>query len=100
MRIELDGRKLQSGRNHSVTLCFGAALALASALTPPPSRAGDLNRDCLRWASASGTARIELANQLGAEHLLTKNTRLAESDPSKPLELYRFGDLQRLCRGA
>lgn len=53
--------------------------------SPPPSRAGDLNRDCLRWASASGTARIELANQLGAEHLLTKNTRLAESDPSKPL---------------
>lgn len=75
------------------------ALAVPGAFTPPPLRAGDLTQDCHRWARASGNARIAVANQLGADHLLTKNTRLAESDPSQPVELYRFGDLQRLCRG-
>ncbi len=79
---------------------LGAALVLAAALTPPPLRAGDLHRDCRRWASAGGSARIALANRLGAEHLLTKDTRLADSDPAQPVQLYRPGDLQRLCRDA
>jgi hypothetical protein len=91
-----------AGRRRRAALgpaAIGLGVALASGLTPPPLRAGDLTQDCHRWASASGNARIAVANQLGADHLLTKNTRLAESDPSKPVELYRFGDLQRLCRG-
>ena len=91
-----------AGRRRSAALgpaALAVGVALAGALTPPPLRAGDLTQDCHRWASASGNARIAVANQLGADHLLTKNNRLAEPDPSRPVELYRFGDLQRLCRG-
>jgi len=98
-RLGLNGNRPERCRGRSAVLGFSSALAMAGALTPPPLRAGDLTQDCHRWASASGNARIAVANQLGADHLLTKNTRLAESDPSKPVELYRFGDLQRLCRG-
>ena len=78
-------------------LLAGAAL-LAAAL-PAPSLALDTLAACNEWRGSRGTARILVANSLGAAHLLTKKHRLQESPADAPVALYSEGDLQRICIG-
>jgi gamma-glutamylcyclotransferase (GGCT)/AIG2-like uncharacterized protein YtfP len=78
-------------------LLAGAAL-LAAAL-PAPSPALDTLAACNEWRGSRGTARILLANSIGAAHLLTKKHRLQESPADAPVALYSEGDLQRVCSG-
>ncbi len=79
------------------TLLAGAAL-LAAAL-PMPLFALDTLASCNEWRGSRGTARILVANSIGAAHLLTKKHRLQESPADAPVALYSEGDLQRVCSG-
>ncbi len=67
-------------------------------LAGTPALADDLRQNCQQWQQSHGVAQVELGNRIGAEHLLTKNTRLAESPAEAPVSLYRRADLVRLCR--
>jgi hypothetical protein len=80
-----------------VVLLTGAAL-LAAAL-PFISLALDILATCNEWRGSRGTARILLANSIGAAHLLTKKHRLQESPADAPVALYSEADLQRICSG-
>lgn len=53
---------------------------------------------CAKWRAARGVEKATLANRLGATNSLTKNTKLAEAQPSDSNSLYRSTDIQRLCR--
>ena len=55
---------------------------------------------CSQWRSARGAEKASLANRLGASNGLTKNTKLAESQPGDTNSLYRIADIQRLCRNS
>ena len=55
---------------------------------------------CAQWRSARGAEKASLANRLGASNGLTKNTKLAEAQPSDINSLYRIPDIQRLCRNS
>ncbi len=68
-----------------------------SALPERPVRAEASLAQCQRWRRSSGPERIELGNAIGAAAYLTKQQRLAESDPQQPRLLYAPGDLQRTC---
>lgn len=72
-------------------------LALMSALPARSVRAEASLVQCQRWRRSSGLERIELGNAIGAAAYLTKQTRLAESDPQQPRLLYAQSDLQRTC---
>ncbi len=72
---------------------------LALALLNTASAHGELRQDCLAWARSSGPQQHELANRIGTELLLTKNHRLEGLDPDHPQSLYRYQDIQRVCRG-
>jgi hypothetical protein len=74
-------------------------LALMSALPARSVRAEASLTQCQRWRRSSGPERIELGNAIGAAAYLTKQQRLAESDPQQPRLLYAPGDLQRACDG-
>ncbi|MFM7674608.1 MAG: gamma-glutamylcyclotransferase [Synechococcus sp.] len=78
-------------------LAPGLALAAAALLAGPAAHA-DLRHDCQQWQRSHGNAQVELGNRIGAEHLLTKNVRLAQSPAEAPVSLYRRADLVRLCR--
>lgn len=60
--------------------------------------AGDLRRDCLALNSSHGQERIAIANRIGQSQLLTKHTRLADAQPGDSTSLYRWSDIQRVCR--
>ncbi|MFY8148091.1 MAG: gamma-glutamylcyclotransferase family protein [Prochlorococcaceae cyanobacterium] len=84
-----------------------AAAALLATCSPAPVAVlhaavlqADLRQDCLQWQQSHGSARVALANRIGAEQLLTKNHRLAESGSDAPTSLYRQADLVRVCRNA
>jgi hypothetical protein len=66
-------------------------------ITPCTAVAGDTRRDCQAWASASGAAKITIANRIGQEQLLTKTHKLAELQPGVSENLYSSSDIQRLC---
>lgn len=55
---------------------------------------------CAKWRAARGAEKASLANRLGASNGLTKNTKLAEAQPSDINSLYRIPDIQRLCRNS
>jgi hypothetical protein len=55
---------------------------------------------CAKWRAARGVEKASLANRLGASNGLTKNTKLAEAQPSDINSLYRSTDIQRLCRNS
>jgi hypothetical protein len=74
----------------------GIPLAVALALQAA-ALAGDTRQDCRRWAASGGLARVALGNQLGAEHLLTKNRNFSEATPDDRRSLYFDGDIRRLC---
>jgi hypothetical protein len=78
---------------------FLAGAALLAAAFPASSLALDSLAACNEWRGSRGTARILLANCLGAAHLLTKQHRLQESPADAPVALYSDGDLQRICSG-
>ena len=82
----------------SVAALLAGATLLAGAL-PLPSFALDTLAACNDWRGSRGTARILLANSLGAAHLLTKKHRLQESPVDAPVVIYSEGDLQRICSG-
>jgi len=70
-----------------------------SFLLVAPSALGNLEL-CAQWRSARGAEKTSLANRLGAGNGLTKNTKLAEAQPSDINSLYRIPDIQRLCRNS
>ena len=72
--------------------------ALGLGFMPSPVRA-DSRHDCQLWKASSGSQRAVVGNRLGAEHLLTKDHKLAETPTDQPVALYRRSDLGRLCRG-
>jgi hypothetical protein len=76
-----------------------ALLASAGLLGSIPftAVAGDTRRDCQAWASATGAAKITIANRIGREQLLTKTHKLAELQPGVSENLYSSSDIQRLC---
>lgn len=74
------------------------AAAVLLALAPTTAAAADTRRDCQAWASASGGAKVVIANRIGSEQLLTKTHRLAELNPEASESLYSTSDIQRLCR--
>jgi len=85
----------------SVTPAAPAAWLLSAsllALIPLSALAGDTRRDCQAWASASGAAKVSIANRIGSEELLTKTHKLAEPQPGASESLYSSSDIQRLCR--
>ena len=52
---------------------------------------------CQAWRSSHGLARLELANAIGAAHVLTKRLPFAESTSEHPLALYDPQDIARVC---
>lgn len=88
-----DGR-WSGGRTPAATLL----LWVAGLLLGSPVSAGDLRRDCLAFESSHGTERVAIANRIGREQLLTKNRPLQEAKPGDTTSLYRWSDIQRLCR--
>ena len=70
-----------------------------SFLLVAPSAPGNLEH-CAQWRSARGAEKASLANRLGSSNGLTKNTKLAEAQPSDINSLYRIPDIQRLCRNS
>ena len=70
------------------------AICVVAALAP-----GNLEL-CAKWREARGAEKASLANRLGASNGLTKNTKLAEAQPSDINSLYRIPDIQRLCRNS
>ena len=110
----LDGRRvwIYLGQPHQVrhrpALATGrwpALLLLISALIPallvPASlQAATGLAVCNRWHSSHGLARLELGNQIGAVHYLTKMQRLQQSPPEAPVALYAESDLERACDSA
>ncbi len=77
-------------------------LALAVLLLPLPcgsaSRAGDLRHDCLEWSRSHGGEKVAIANRIGRDNLLTKKRPFAEAHPDDTTSLYRWSDIQLLCR--
>ncbi|MEB3264596.1 MAG: gamma-glutamylcyclotransferase family protein [Synechococcus sp.] len=96
-RLLVDGFWREGGRRRRGEPLRALALAAAALLAGPAAHA-DLRNDCQQWQRSHGTAQVELGNRIGAEHLLTKNVRLAQSPPEAPVSLYRRADLVRLCR--
>jgi len=81
-----------------VTATFAAlSLALVIAGGLRPVWAFDTLGACQSWQNSRGQARIEVANNIGAAHYLTKMKRLQESDPAAPVPLYSEGDIARVC---
>jgi gamma-glutamylcyclotransferase (GGCT)/AIG2-like uncharacterized protein YtfP len=84
--------------------CWPALLlllsALLGALAPASLRADTGLAACNRWQRSQGVSRIELGNQIGAAHYLTKLQRLQQSPPQAPVALYAASDLQRACDNA
>lgn len=77
------------------------ALVLGCTLAPPGAALTPGNLElCAQWRSARGAEKASLANRLGASNGLTKNTKLAEAQPSDINSLYRIADIQRLCRNS
>ncbi len=66
---------------------------------PAPAAPADTIALCRAWQGSHGLERILLGNALGAAHHLTKNERLRDSPPERPVALYRTTDLQQVCRG-
>lgn len=81
----------------------GNLLALAVLLLPllpcgSASRAGDLRHDCLAWSRSHGREKVAIANRIGRDNLLTKQRQFAEAHPDDSTSLYRWSDIQLLCR--
>lgn len=77
---------------------WAVALALAVPLAGASAAGQDTRALCLQWGRSHGAEQIALANAIGAQHLLTKDHKLAEAQPGDRRSLYRSSDLQRLCR--
>lgn len=75
-----------------------AALAAGLLLQASPGWTGDLRNDCLAWSRARGSEQVQIGNRIGREQLLTKNQKLAEEQPGTSTSLYRWSDIQQLCR--
>jgi gamma-glutamylcyclotransferase (GGCT)/AIG2-like uncharacterized protein YtfP len=78
-------------------------LALAMLLVPllpcgAAAQAGDLRRDCLEWSRSHGREKVAIANRIGRDNLLTKERQFAEAQPDDTTSLYRWSDIQLLCR--
>lgn len=88
------------GRGLAVVLALstGLSTALGLALPPGAGHAADLRAQCLAWSAATGRGRVQLANRIGQEQLLTKTHRLAEASGEDTVSLYSWSDIQRLCR--
>jgi len=97
-------RRISSGRwrgrglSAAVALSTALSTALDLALLPGAGQADDLRAQCLAWSAATGRERVQLANRIGQEQLLTKTHRLAEASAEDAVSLYSWGDIQRLCR--
>jgi hypothetical protein len=74
-------------------------LPLLCALLPAGGRAAgfDTFGACQSWRHSHGLARLELANAIGAAHVLTKRHPFAESTADHPLALYDPADIVRVC---
>jgi len=79
-----DGHWRGAQPSGAVLLLGLAALLLGSAVS-----AGDLRH---------GQERVAIANRIGREQLLTKNRLLQEANSGDTTSLYRWSDIQRLCR--
>jgi len=88
-----DGHWRGARPSEAVLLLGLAALLLGSAVS-----AGDLRHDCLALQSSHGQERVAIANRIGREQLLTKNRLLQEANSGDTTSLYRWSDIQRLCR--
>jgi len=93
------GAAVRRSRMSLAVVVFLSGAGLLAAAFPAPSLALDTFASCNAWRGSRGTARILLANSLGAAHLLTKKHRLQESPADAPVALYSEGDLQRICSG-
>lgn len=92
-------RQSRGTRRSPVTpLALSGWLALGLGFMPSQVHA-DSRHDCQLWRGSSGSQRAIVGNRLGAEHLLTKDHKLAETSTDQPVALYRRSDLERLCRG-
>lgn len=81
----------------SLAAALAATLAAAGAWRQP-ALAGDLRGDCLALSRSHGGERVAIANRIGREHYLTKDSLRAEERPDRAVSLYRWSDIQRLCR--
>ncbi len=75
-------------------------MADVSSAAPIIAAEGSKPSLCSQWRSARGAEKASLANRIGASNGLTKNTKLAESQPGDTNSLYRIADIQRLCRNS
>jgi gamma-glutamylcyclotransferase (GGCT)/AIG2-like uncharacterized protein YtfP len=85
-------QRRQAGGAVGACLLLGALFGLGG-----PAAAFDTLGACQAWRSSRGTARIELANAIGAAHYLTKRHRFEQSPLEAPVALYSPADIQRIC---
>jgi gamma-glutamylcyclotransferase (GGCT)/AIG2-like uncharacterized protein YtfP len=85
------------GRARALAALLALTAAAGVGVSPAATR-GDLRAQCRAWSAAHGREQVQIANQIGAEQLLTKTHRLAEPTADDSVSLYSWSDLQRLCR--